>query len=404
MEDKYKLYQNILETENVITVVLDKKANIVLINRKGRRVLAKEKEKLTGINWINNFIPPEERKQVKQIFYKVISGKLQGTDYYENHILTREGRKLLIAWHNSYMYDDDGKIIYAISSGDDITEKRKLENTLAKKNEELKKTIQELKKTQDQLLQKERLEAVGQLTAGVAHNFNNLLTGIIGNAEILDMDPLMREKHSREINQIIHASNRAAILIEKMLDFSKNSFLEPKDIDLPLLIREITVKIQKSLPENILLNINLKCNKCKISIDPKKLEDILTNLIFNARDSMENGGEIEITLDRVKTDGNVTCSICGEELKGNWMSLQVNDSGHGIPKNIIPHIFDPFFTTREFGKGLGLSQVFGLIEQINGHLIIEDGKKHGTAISVYFPAENKYKFVEPKNSITKAQG
>ena len=385
MKKKYELYQKILDIENVITVVLDRNADIVLINRKGADILGEAKEKLTGKNWINNFILPQEREGVKKVFNSIISGELEGADYYENYILTASGKTPLIAWHNAYIYDDTGIITHTISSGDDITERRKLEHTLVKKNQELEKTLEELKLTQKRLLQRERMEVVGQLSAGIAHHFNNLLTGIIGNAEILGIDPELYKKHSKELGQIVQASNRAAALVQKMLDFSKQSILKSANSDLTALVKTVAYKFRKSLPDSIALNINIKCGECRTKYDPTKLEQVLTNLISNAKDSIKDKGEIEITLDRVSINKKLVCSMCGGEISGNKLLLRIEDSGSGIPKDIVPHIFEPFFTTRGFGKGLGLSQVFGIIEQLNGHLTIEDREKGGTIINVFLP-------------------
>ena len=387
MDKKYELYKKILDIENVITVVLDKDANIVLINRKGSMVLGDAKRNITGINWIENFIPSKERKEVKKIFSRVISGELKGADYYENHILTKDGKTLLVAWHNSYIYGDDGTLIYTVSSGDDITEKRKLEEALAIKNAELEKTLEELKITQKQLLQKERMQVVGQFSAGIAHHFNNLLTGILGNAEILGMDSSVQEKHSKELGQIIQAGTRAAVLVQKMLDFSRKSPAQSHNFDLPSLLRGITAKIKRSLPKNVLLNINIKCRECRTIIDPIKFEQILLNLISNSVDSMEDDGKIEITLNRARISNKVTCSMCGGKIEGSWLILKIKDSGQGIPKDIMPHIFEPFFTTRGFGKGLGLSQVFGIVEQFKGHLTVENMENRETTITIYLPVE-----------------
>ncbi|RKX82901.1 MAG: hypothetical protein DRP57_08945, partial [Spirochaetes bacterium] len=291
------------------------------------------------------------------------------------------------AWHNSYIYSDDGAVIYTVSSGDDITKQRRLQDALVRKNAELEQTLEELNSTREQLFQKERMQVVGQLSAGIAHHFNNLLTGILGNAEILGMDPYVQEKHSKELGQIIHACTRASALVQKILDFSSKTLAQPYDFDLPSLLRGITTKIKKSLPENVLLNLNIKCRLCRTIIDPIKFEQILLNLISNSVDSMKDGGKIEITLNRARINNKVTCSICREKIEGSWFILKIEDSGQGIPEAIMPHIFEPFFTTKGFGKGLGLSQVFGIVEQFKGHLTMENMEGRGTVITIYFPVE-----------------
>ncbi|GEM_PF-6302266 len=382
------LYGKILDISNIIIIILDRDANISFINSKGKSILGYRERELEGKNWINNFIPEAEREETWRVFKGIMEGDLRGLEYHENHIVTGNGRTLLIAWHNSFLYGDDGKVQYTISSGDDITEKRRVEEELKQTNEELKETLNQLKLANKKLFHRERMEILGQMSAGLAHHFNNLLTGIMGNTEILRMDPMVRSTHSHELDEIMRASSRVSELIGKMLDFSMRSLTKPTVTDLRMFTTRIIGHMKALLPENIAIKLNIDCTDCNLAIDQKKLEKIIINIIMNAIESMENGGTIEITLARETLQGDTLCSICGEKLAGSWYTLKIRDTGHGIPEEIKERIFEPFFTTRGFGKGLGLSQAFGLVEQFKGHIKIESIPKRGTTVSIYFPNPN----------------
>jgi signal transduction histidine kinase len=241
----------------------------------------------------------------------------------------------------------------------------------------------------------QRIDTIGRMTAGISHNFNNILASIIG---YNDLNIFMIEKSSDKIlkdeimdnsNQICIASNKGASLIRSMMVFS-NQNLTNRKIKIKktsIVINDILVLIKPIL--NKCIKINTKINTdLVIEIDEIELHQILMNLIINSRDSIKNEGSIDINLEKVLINGK--CISCLQHIKGDFLVLTVQDNGSGISDDLMDKIFEPFFTTKEVGKGtgLGLASVSGLVHESNGHIIINSQtgiKNSGTKFKLIFP-------------------
>ncbi|MFQ5584486.1 MAG: response regulator, partial [Calditrichia bacterium] len=250
-------------------------------------------------------------------------------------------------------------------------------------------TIQDVtqaREVQRQLKMQERLATIGQLAAGIAHDFNNILTSIIGFSQLLAMrDDLPPVAHDY-LDKIVQQSDRAAGLIQQILDFSRQSVITTHPIDFLGFIKETVKLLEHTLPENISINLNVDSGEYVIETDPVQLQQAIINLAVNARDAMPGGGEMNIQISVwKKTDGKT--SPCPEHSSDNWLHLKITDTGCGIEEDVLPHIFEPFYTTKEKGKGtgLGLSQVYGIIQQHKGCIDVESTLNEGTTFHIFLP-------------------
>jgi two-component system, NtrC family, sensor kinase len=232
------------------------------------------------------------------------------------------------------------------------------------------------------LRQGQRLEAIGQMTGGVAHDFNNLLMVVSGSAERLRRD-LTTEKHRRLLDMIMNAAQRGENLTRQLLAFSRRQMLTPVVMDLAQRIPELNDMLNRSLRDDITLEVAVPEQSCTVKADPSELELALLNLAVNARDAMPNGGTLRISVEPVALTG----SPAEDGLSGDFVAIRVADTGSGIAPEILTRVFEPFFTTKDVGKGtgLGLSQVYGFAKQSGGAATVASTVGRGTVISLYLP-------------------
>jgi PAS domain S-box-containing protein len=234
--------------------------------------------------------------------------------------------------------------------------------------------------------QAERLESVGRLAAGVAHDLNNLLSPILGNAELMlfDMDPTA--KPYRQIQDIIQAAERSRDLIAQLLAFGRKQMLEMRVLDLRSVVDDMKKLIQRTIRENIRIETILCAEPCAVSADPGRIGQILMNLCVNAQDAMPDGGTLTIEVMHVRLD-EISCKTSACAAPGDYILLTVSDTGCGMDEDTQQHIFEPFFTTKkDSGTGLGLATVYGIVKQHDGNIWVYSEPGKGTAFKVYLPA------------------
>jgi PAS domain S-box-containing protein len=238
-----------------------------------------------------------------------------------------------------------------------------------------------------QLHQAQRLEAVGQLAGGVAHDFNNILTVISGNAELALGDLPPEDPTVEALREIIEASARAAALTRQLLAFSRKQILQPQVLDLNALVAGTEKMLRRLIGEDVALSTRLSPNLAAIKADPGQLEQILMNLAVNARDAMPQGGELAFETDNIEISETQIGQGGVRVHSGPYVTLTVTDTGHGMDEVTQLRIFEPFFTTKGKGKGtgLGLSTVYGIVKQSGGYIWVNSEIGKGTSFSVYFP-------------------
>jgi signal transduction histidine kinase len=216
--------------------------------------------------------------------------------------------------------------------------------------------------------QQERLVAVGQMAAGIAHDFNNILAIIMLYTQMLQISA-QQPAHQRHLTTIYQQALHAADLIQQILDFSRRSTMERVTMDIVPFIKELVRLWQRTLPENIRVELEIGKRALVISADPSRLQQALMNMAINARDAMPTGGTLHLSVSSFTLLPKQTPPI-GKMHPGKWLCIGLKDSGTGIPADVLPHIFDPFYTTKSpgMGTGLGLAQVDGIVHQLDGFL------------------------------------
>ncbi|MBR1283418.1 response regulator [Bradyrhizobium sp. AUGA SZCCT0177] len=255
-----------------------------------------------------------------------------------------------------------------------------------RKAEAMVKRFQEIEANETQVRQAQKMEAVGQLTGGVAHDFNNILTVITGTIEILG-EAVKDRPHLGQITDMISAAAaRGADLTRHLLAFARRQPLQPRNTDVNVLVIDAVRLLRPTLSEQIEIESMLVHDSALALIDPSQLSTAILNLALNARDAMPNGGKLTLETKNVVLDENYA-SMNSEVNPGNYVMIAVSDTGEGIPGNLLDKVFEPFFTTKEVGKGsgLGLSMVYGFVKQSNGHIKIYSEEGHGTTVKLYLP-------------------
>lgn len=284
----------------------------------------------------------------------------------EFYIRRRDGSTFPIQTSLSPIFDETGKLVGSISVSEDITRRKRIE---------------------EENVRQERLAAVGQLAAGVAHDFNNILTGMIGFADLLKHHSDVPASVHPHLTRIVEQGQRAARLTRQILDFSRQSVIEPQPLDLKIYLGETIHFIERTIPETIKIRFSFAPIDYTINADPASLQQIITNLAVNARDAMLQGGTLSFILSRqtIPPEGPFPNA---EITAGEWVKLEVADTGSGIDPAALPYIFEPFFTTKAIGEGtgLGLAQVYGIMKQHQGSITVENRPGEGASFNLYFPA------------------
>jgi signal transduction histidine kinase/CheY-like chemotaxis protein len=256
-----------------------------------------------------------------------------------------------------------------------------------RKAEAMVKRFQEIEANEAQVRQAQKMEAVGQLTGGVAHDFNNILTVITGTIEILGEAVKDRPQLAQITDMISAAAARGADLTRHLLAFARRQPLQPRNTDVNALVIDAARLLRPTLGEQIEIESMLAHDSAPALIDPSQLSTAILNLALNARDAMPDGGKLTLETRNVVLDENYP-SMTSEIKPGNYVMIAVSDTGEGIPGSLLDKVFEPFFTTKEVGKGsgLGLSMVYGFVKQSNGHIKIYSEESHGTTVKLYLPA------------------
>jgi len=269
----------------------------------------------------------------------------------------------------------------------DITQRKKNERALQESKLKLEEALQELQATQEHAIRQERLAAVGQLAAGIAHDFNNALMPITLYSEIILQDLSLSPENQDRVNIILKQARQASGLTQQILDFARKGLLRREIINLTTFFADLQELLNSSLPDKVALNLTFSRDPLKMNGDPSRLYQAFLNLALNARDAMPEGGRLDIRVSALTVK-------LGEEppfepmKPGDWIHIEVEDEGIGIPEEHLPRIFEPFFTTKAAGKGsgLGLAQVYGIIKQHNGYILADSEVESGTRFSIFFPA------------------
>jgi len=285
----------------------------------------------------------------------------------ELDVVTAKKRRIRV-YTTSRVIRENGVTTKIVGAYQDITERRRLE---------------------EQLRQSQKMEAVGQLAGGVAHDFNNILTVILGYSSLLKMDAALNDKQRRSVEEITASAEKAAQLTHGLLAFSRKQTLVMKQENLNDIIQHVHKFLTRIIGEDVILNTSCKDAELPIVTDKGQMEQVLVNLATNARDAMPGGGILSVTSERVVLDSSFADFHKSDVPPGAYALLTVSDTGMGIRKEHLEHIFEPFFTTKEVGKGtgLGMAIIYGIIKQHNGFINVYSELGQGTTFRIYLPIQ-----------------
>jgi|HubBroStandDraft_6_1064221.scaffolds.fasta_scaffold00583_2 two-component system cell cycle sensor histidine kinase/response regulator CckA len=277
----------------------------------------------------------------------------------------KDGKFITVRMTGHPVLEKDNSLSYFEVFAEDITERRSLER---------------------QLLQAQKMEAIGRLAGGIAHDFNNLLSVILGHSDILEQQVGSNGRLRKSVEATRTAAERAAALTMQLLAFSRKQVIEPTVVDLNTSVTEIQKMLHRVIGEDIELAIRLQPDLGYVKADPGQLGQVLMNLAVNSRDAMPSGGKLAIETANVELDDTYVRQHLGAR-PGRFIMLAVSDTGIGMDSDTLSHIFEPFFTTKDPGKGtgLGLSMVYGIVKQNNGYIMAYSEPGRGTTFKVYFP-------------------
>jgi PAS domain S-box-containing protein len=329
-------------------------------------------ESLSAHGGWRNIVHPEDRDRVLRNNLEWFNtGKAANIQF---RWIAKDGRVVWVETRGTVICDDNGKPIGLRGLTLDITASKEAEQVKAQ--------------LEDQLRQSQKLESLGRLAGGVAHDFNNLLNVVIGYASLLQSDSDVAKVHERA-TEILKASNRATALSRQMLAFSRKQVLQLDTTDLNTIISDLSTMLRRLIGEDVDLQI-LPANQLPcVMADANQIEQVIMNLVVNARDAMPNGGQLTIATKETELDEEQARSL--RLSTGTYVVVTVKDTGHGMDAETQARIFEPYFTTKEPGKGtgLGLATVHGIVAQSGGTVRVESKPEVGTTFSIYLPAIKK---------------
>ncbi len=374
LRESERRLREMLETVDLVAVMLDINGNITFCNDYLLKLTGWRREEVMGKSWFELFLPAEVREEVLTFFHKSIDGTT-APEHHENPIVTRSGEQRLIFWNNTLLRDSSGKVIGSAAIGADITEQRRLE---------------------EELRQAQKMEAIGQLAGGVAHDFNNMLTVVLGNAQLLGM-ALADSPHLELVEQITDAGGRAARLAEELLTFARKTPLHPTGLDVNSIVKQTAEVLSRSIGKRIEIRQDISAEPCPVLGDANQLQNALFNLAINARDAMPAGGVLTFATGKTRFDKPESFDHGVAVQPGEYVAVRVSDTGVGMDKAVLSRVFDPFFTTKELGKGtgLGLSSVYGCVKQHNAGLEVASEVGKGSAFTMYLPVSREIGADEP---------
>ncbi|WP_197521159.1 MASE4 domain-containing protein [Bradyrhizobium icense] len=354
MEERRRIF----ESSNDLILVSDSAGNLIQVSPSVSDILGYQPSEMVGHNAIK-FIHPDDLEHTRKEMRAGRRG--QSKRNFETRYISKEGKSVALNWTGTW----SEPVRRHFFIGRDLTEKQAAEA---------------------QLRHVQKMDAVGQLTGGVAHDFNNILTVITGTIGILEEAVADQPQLAAVAKLIDEAAERGANLTKHLLAFARKQPLQPVEVDVNALVLEAAKLLHPTLGEHIEITPLLAEDAWTALVDPNQLSTAVLNLAINARDAMPNGGKLALETSNVVLDESYA-GMHSEVTPGHYVMIAVSDTGSGIPPALLERVFEPFFTTKEVGRGtgLGLSMVFGFVKQSGGHVKIYSEQGHGTTVRVYLP-------------------
>jgi PAS domain S-box-containing protein len=336
---------------------------ILTWNPAAERIFGYTPAEVIGQPGVELLVRSAERPEVENEWRQVLNSK--GSTQFTSRNQTRDNRTIFCKWYSTALIGDSGEVIGVASLVEDVTENHQL---------------------QEQLLHSQKMDAIGRLAGGVAHDFNNLLMVIRSYSELL-REELASERQRGRVQQILKACERASDMTRQLLAFSRRQTITPRVLDLNRVVRDMWTTLPRLIGEQIVLEQQLANNVKLCKADPTHVEQVVLNLVVNARDAMPQGGCLRVATANVHLEGALD-GIPARIVPGWYSMLAITDNGTGMDATTKARIFEPFFTTKEVGKGtgLGLSTVYGIVKQNDGYIHVESELGRGTTFRIYLPS------------------
>jgi PAS domain S-box-containing protein len=355
-------YGTILDSLPLFISYADREQRVRYANRPFQQFFAAQPQPPNAVRSLSDILGSRRYEAIRPFVQSALEGHTA-----ESHGRFRDGSGRPIEMEAIFVphLDEHGVIQGCFVAARDVTEKRLLEA---------------------ELRQSQKMEAIGRLTGGIAHDFNNLLSVIIGNAQLLSRSLRESPRLLRQAETTLKAAVRGAELTRRLLAFARQQVLEPRVVDINSLLSGMYELLRRSLTGEIEIQQRLEREPWPLKVDPGQLENAVLNLVINARDAMPDGGVIDITTRNVAiSDVRNACE--DQPGPGEYLLLEVRDTGSGMSPQVLKRVFEPFFTTKETGKGsgLGLAMVYGFVKQSDGYVHISSAAGAGTTVHLYFP-------------------
>ncbi len=359
-------YRELVENANSIILRWDRQGYITYFNEFAQKLFEYTEEDIIGQHVMDTIVPKTE--STGRNLSALMDDICRHPESYENNInenCTRTGKRLWINWTNKILYDEYNEVIGVLSIGSDITRQREIE---------------------DQLRHRHKMDAIGQLAGGMAHDFNNMLHGLMGFAEILE-GKLEDKQLKFYARKIINIARQSADLTNQLLAFARKGQYHMVAVDLNSVILELVSMLKHMLDKRIVIKTSLDTTPCNTAGDPSQIQNSLLNLSLNAKDAMPDGGILtisskNITLNKVQLEQQ---KLTLEP--GDYIRIDVCDTGVGISEEAKDHLFEPFYTTKAHGEGtgMGLAAVYGTLINHGGGVVVDTEEGKGSCFSLFFP-------------------
>jgi two-component system cell cycle sensor histidine kinase/response regulator CckA len=373
-------YRELFENANDVIYTHDLEGNFTSLNGAGEVVTGYTEAEALTMN-ISQVVVPEFLERARQMILRKVEGS--PPTIYETQIIAKNGRRVPLEI-NTRLIVEGGQPIGVQGIGRDISERLAAQEAL--------------RQSEEQLRQSQKLEAIGILAGGMAHDFNNMLTAINGYSDLILRKISEDDPIRKNVEEIRKAGERSADLTRQLLAFSRRQIMQPMVVDLNDTVEETTSLLRRLIGEDITIDKNLSADLWRIEADPGQLAQVLMNLTINSRDAMPDGGTLLIETSNVVLDKDYASRHMAVA-PGRYVMLAVSDTGVGMDEETTRRVFEPFFTTKSVGRGtgLGLSTVYGIVKQSGGNIWVYSEVGKGSTFKIYLPeanSETKTEFLE----------
>lgn len=385
---------------------LDLQGRYLRVNEALARMLCRTQEEMLNMTLVD-VTHPDDVEMNMSMFNRCIEDGRSFT--LEKRYVRPDGSSFWVSSNISRIVDAHGRPQAMIAVSTDISERRRAEDALRELNDTLEQRvveeILERSRAEAALAQMQKMEAVGQLTGGVAHDFNNVLQIIGGNLQLLQSDPALQEKSRQRVRIAINAVDRGAKLSSQLLAFARRQPLQPRSINLGRVLQNMDDLLRRAVGETIEISSVVPDGLWNTMLDPNQIENLIINTAINARDAMPSGGRLTVQIANVELSDPYFLSQA-DLAPGDYVELSISDNGHGMSPEVRERAFEPFFTTKREGEGtgLGLSMAYGFVKQSRGHISLHSELEKGTTLRIFFPRSREEEAVLDDNRDTEVRG